>query len=243
MKYLPLIVILSTSCITSQTKKRAKARTDLGTAYLKEGKTADAVRMLRESISLNPRNANSWEKLALAYAAQNSIELADKAFQKSLRIGQRAETHNNYGLMLVSLGKYDDAIKHFKLAIGDLTYRNAALTLSNMGKTYHIQKKNKLALEALNQSVHRAPNLCQARFNRGMLFADMNKNQKALNDFQEVIELCGDKAIGAYYQAAKLLFLNNDHPAGCAYLQTIIDEASNSPLGAQASGKLKEECS
>lgn len=242
MKYLLFLLLLS-SCITSQTRKRAKARTDLGTAYLKEGKTADAVRMLTEAITLNPRDANAWEKLALAYAAQGAIDLATKAFKRSLRIQKRAETHNNYGLMLVSLGKYDEGIVHFKAAVADLTYRNAALTLNNMGKTYHLQKKYTLALKALNQAVTRAPNLCQARFNRGITYVAMDKNGRALNDFQEVITLCGDQAIGAYFQAAKLLFLKNDRPAGCAYLQTVLDEASNSPLGNQASLKLKEECS
>ena len=237
-----IIGMISLSCITQQMKRRSESRTKLGTAYLQEGNPADAILTLQEATQLNPQNANAWEKLGLAYVARDAHEMAETCFKKSLRIADRAETHNNYGLLLVAMKRYDEAVSQFQKAADDLSYRRTALALTNKGRTQHLQGKYKEAIDTLNGAIKRAPNSCQARFNRGLSLIEIKEDEKALKDFENVIELCGDTVTGAYLQAAEILLKQSDKNAGCAHLQTIIFEAKESPLGKLATKRYQQEC-
>ena len=216
------LCFLFTACITPQRENRSRARTQLGTAYLKEGSPADAIGTLEEAVDLNPRNSAAWEKLAIAYYARGAAERSEKAFKKAIRIDSvSAEIRNNYGLMLMHENRIDDAIEQFDVALEDISYRNTAIVLNNLGRAYHLKGRNDQALVTLNSAIDRAPNLCQARFYRGVVYKDSKLPEKALVDFEEVISLCGDVAMGAYYQAGQLLISQGDLARGCSYLRTI----------------------
>jgi Tfp pilus assembly protein PilF len=237
-----LSILLSVSCVTPQKQKRAESRIMLGSAYLKEGNIPGAIGVLQEATQFNPRSAEAWEKLGLAYYAQNEPDYAEKAFKRSLRISpERAETNNNYALVLLDQQRYDEAIVHFTLATKDLSYRNTAMVLSNLGRTQQLNNQLEDALNTLNYAIRRSPNLCIARFNRGLVLKDLTQNIAALEDFKVVIKLCGESATGAYYQAA-LLMHPTDAPAACAYLQTVINESLGSSLAIQATQSHTELC-
>ena len=237
-----LLFTLLFGCITQQRIRRSQARTELGTAYLVEGSAPQAIKTLQDATKLNPRNSHAWEKLGLSYASQGAYDKAEDAFERSLKVEERAETHNNFGLMLLAMERYQDAIFHFEAASTDITYRNIAISLNNLGQTYYVLGRHQEALRSLTNAVRRAPNLCQARFLRGVVHRELHMNGKALSDFQEVIRLCGENAFGAYFQAAELLIENEDIPAACSYLQTIQREAPNTPLSSQAKQTHTEVC-
>jgi len=235
--------LLVTACVTPQRELRSETRTKLGTAYIAEGNPVDAISALEEAVQLNPRNAAAWEKLGIAYYAKGARDKAEKAFTKAIKLEpEKAEIHNNYGLMLLNENRVDDAIEHFNIALADITYRNTALVLNNLGQAYYQKAEYQSAVTILTQCIDRAPNLCQARFNRGLSYRAMDKTTLALSDFEEVIELCGDVATGAYYQAAEIFIAQGDIPAGCSYYQTVMREAGKSTLGEQASQRHTEEC-
>ena len=229
-------------CITAQKQQRAESRIMLGSAYLKEGDIPGAIGMLQEATKFNPKSAEAWEKLGLAYYAQGASERAEYAFKRALRISpERAETNNNYALILLDQERYDDAIQHFVVASTDLSYRNTAMVLSNLGRAQQLAQEPEAALKSLNNAVRRAPNLCIARFNRGLVLKELSQNLEALEDFKAVIKMCGDTATGAYYQAALILH-STDQPAACSYLQTVITEAMGSSLAIQANQSHQELC-
>lgn len=236
-------LFISFSCVTAQKQQRAESRIILGSAYLKEGDIPGAIGMLQEATKYNPKSPEAWERLGLAYYSQGAVELSEEAFKKSLRIdSERAETNNNYALILLDQKRFDEAITHFTVATKDLSYRNTAMVLSNLGRAFHLNEQPEAALKSLDDSVRRAPNLCIARFNRGLVLKSLSEEVAALNDFTTVITICGEKAIGAYYQAALLLH-PTDSPAACSYLQTVITESfSGTPLSRQALQTHTEIC-
>lgn len=235
-------LLLTFGCVTAQKQQRAESRIMLGSAYLKEGDIPGAIGMLQEATQFNPKSAEAWEKLGLAYYAQGAPERAEQAFKRALKIEpDRAETNNNYALILLDQQRYDDAISHFEVASADLSYRNTAMVLSNLGRAHQLNQQPEAALSSLNNAVRRAPNLCIARFNRGLVLKELSKDMEALEDFKAVIKLCGDTATGAYYQAALLLH-PTDQPAACSYLQTVITEAVGSSLAVQANQSHQELC-
>ena len=136
--------------------------------------------------------------------------------------------------------RYDEAVWNFKP--DDLGYRRTALALTNKGRTEYLKGDFERSIQTLNGAVKRAPNSCQARFNRGLSYIATNSDEKALKDFQHVIELCGDTVTGAYLQAAELLLKQSDKNAACAHFQTILFEAKDTPLGKIAAERYQQEC-
>lgn len=238
-----MYLLLAISCVTPQREARSQTRTRLGTAYLSENNPEDAIVALEEATTLNPKNSAAWEKLALAYYAKGAFEESEKSFKKAIKLEpEKAEIHNNYGLILLKEGHSDRAVEHFNIALSDLTYRNTALVLNNLGQAYYQQKDYEASVTVLSQAIARSPNLCQARFNRGLSYRSMEMNDLALNDFTEVIEICGNSAAGAYYQASLIMFDMGDVSSACRQLETVMHDAGRSELGTLAKAKHTENC-
>ena len=139
-------------------------------------------------------------------------------------------------------GRLDESIEAFETATQDLEYRRPAIPLSNLGFALYQAGRYDESLRRLDEAVRRAPNLCQARFNRGLVHKALGSPGTALDDFDAVIELCGEDALGAYVQAAPLLFAQGQVDAGCAYLGTVLQQAPESELGRTARALREEEC-
>ena len=237
-----MIFLLSIACVSQERMKRSDARTNLATEYLKEGNSTDAIRTLEEAIKLNRKNAKAHEKLALAYASKEAYELAEEEFKSSLKIEFYPETANNYGLLLTSLGRYPEAVVQFENAIADLTYRNTAIALNNKGYAEYLNTDYQNAVKSLESAIRRAPNLCQARYNLGLVHDKLEANAQALEHFQVATKLCGEAALGAYYQTALIQLKLNQKSLACSDLQFVVEKAAGTPLATQAAEKLPLAC-
>jgi len=233
------------SCVTADQARRSTTRTDLGTAYLKEGNAPDAVGALREAAALNPQNATAWERLGLAYMASNAHELSEDAFKRAIGLNSAEEpariTHN-YGLLLVKMERFEEAIVAFDATLADLTYRTPAKALNSKGFTLYTMGKHDEAIEVLSEAIRAVPALCPARFHRGLAYQETQMPEKALNDFEGVIQKCGSEAAGAYYHAAVSLFALGERDSGCTYLRTALRDSTSDAFADQVRGLSAKEC-
>lgn len=239
-----IVLALLTGCVSSKRQQQASAQSSLGAAYLREGNAPAAVGVLREAVRLDPRNYEAWEKLGLAYMAQGVLEDSETAFKKALRLNpERAEIRNNYGLLLMELDRREEAIVEFEGALADITYRSPALVLNNLGYALYNEGRHDEALFRLTDAIKRAPELCPAYFNRGLVHRAKDLPQLALADFDAVIQRCPADAMGSYFQAGGILLELDDTYGGCSYLRIVVDEAPTSTIAAQAREVLARECS
>jgi tetratricopeptide (TPR) repeat protein len=237
------LVLLLGGCISSTRQQQSSSRVELGTAYLIEGNAPGAVETLRQATELDPRNWNAWNKLGLATMSLGAFDEAEDAFKRAVDlVPEEAEVHNNYGTLLLRQGRYEDAIGQFEIALEDLTYRKPAMVMSNLGSAYIALEEHETAILWLDQAVTRAPNLCQARFTRGLALRATDKGPKALDDFETVIQLCGKDALGAYYNAGQILLEMDDRQTGCHYIRKVAADATESTLGREAADFAAREC-
>ncbi len=238
--------VLATSaagCISEARQQKAAGRINLGSAYLREGNLPAAIDSLEEGAKLDKRNWSGWNKLGLAYMAAGAMDKADQAFLTAIElVPDEAEVLTNYGSFLIRAGRSEEALPVLEKATQDLTYRKPAIPFTNLGYAYLELGRHAEAQAALDQAVRRAPNLCHARFLRGMLYVDTGKPDRALSDFDVVVQMCGDEATGAYYQAARVLLDSGKRNDGCSYLLTAMRGAGDSELGHQARELHKAEC-
>ena len=230
-------------CISTARQEKAAGRVSLGAAYLREGNLPGAIEILEEGARLDRRNWSAWNKLGLAYMAAGAYDKSEKAFLKAIDlVPDEAEALTNYGSMLIRAGRPEEAIPILETATQDLTYRKPALPLSNLGYAHLRLGQTEHAVLLLSDAIRRAPNLCQARFLRGLAYVEQEDAARALADFDVIIQLCGDEAPGAYYQAGKLLLETNKRNEGCTYLLTAMQEAPDSELGEQAKSTHRVAC-
>lgn len=227
---LTVVPLLTPGCASAKRKSQSNAHLELGAAYLEERNPEGAITELREAVHLNRRNAAAWEKLGLAYMSRGASDEALRAFQRALRYDpDNAQILNNYGLLLLSREQTDDAIAAFEHALEDLTYRKPALVLNNLGYAYFLAGRNDEALRRLDEAVNRSPNLCQARFHRGLVWKAKGELENALTDLDRVIQQCGDEAPGAYYHAAEVLLAQGNRVAAETYIQNVLRLVPDDP--------------
>jgi len=239
---LPILLLFApggmSGCVTTTRQTQAAARTNLGAAYLREGNAPAALQVLGEAVHKDPRNWEAWDHLGLAYWASGDFGKSEEAFEHGVKlVPDKAEIHNNYGLMLMAQGRNADAIVHFEVARKDLLYRRPPVVLTNLGSALYQEGRYDDALQVLDLAVQRAPDNCNAWFTRSLLFQTMDRNDAALTGFEQVIHICGTDNPGAYSHAGSLLIARGDREAGCTYLGTALDKA---PAGSDLSESVRK---
>jgi type IV pilus assembly protein PilF len=154
---------------------RARAHSDLGAAYLQQGKYEIALSEFNESIQIDPNYALAYNGLGLVYAALGEDAKADASYKKSIQLQPRSsESHNNYGSFLCSRKRYDESIKHFLEAVKNPLYSTPNLAYANAGICSARKNDIKNAEDYLNKALQIEPlthsaatQLAEIQFNRG----------------------------------------------------------------------------
>jgi tetratricopeptide (TPR) repeat protein len=115
-------------------------RNALGVAYMKLGRTADAVRQFQAALQLSPEHAIAHYNLGtIAYAA-GQIDAARAHFERALKTQpDYSEAHTNLGVLLGRSGRMKDAVGHFRKALAarpgnPQAQNNLARALLQLGK-------------------------------------------------------------------------------------------------------------
>jgi type IV pilus assembly protein PilF len=167
---------------------RARAHTDLGAAYLQQGKYEIALSEFNEATQIDPNYALAYSGLGLVYAALGEDAKADANYKKSIELQPKSsESHNNYGSFLCSRKRYDESIKHFLEAVKNPLYSTPHLAYANAGicsarkndiKNAEIYLNKALQLEPLTHSA--ATQLAEIQFKRGDAATAQKTLQNAL---------------------------------------------------------------
>ena len=96
-----------------------KAFYALGMAQAELKNWQSAEQAFRGAIGLNKRNGEAWFDLAFVYLAQNDLDAARNAFQRSVELKSVATSigHNNLGVLLAMTGDINSAVKEFETAL------------------------------------------------------------------------------------------------------------------------------
>ena len=96
----------------------ALARVKLGELYRDLGRSADATRLLREAVQLDPAVASYWNSLGMILGGGNDFPAAEGAFREAVtRDRANAQYAYNLGLALTRQGKRDEAVAQFTRAL------------------------------------------------------------------------------------------------------------------------------
>ncbi|AFY72611.1 tetratricopeptide repeat protein [Synechococcus sp. PCC 7502] len=96
----------------------AKDYSDLGIAYINQGKVIEAITCFQKSISIQPSYASAHCNLGNALLQQNNYKEALISFYEALSIDPEfAEVYFNLGITLTKINRHDEAIACFEAAL------------------------------------------------------------------------------------------------------------------------------
>jgi Tfp pilus assembly protein PilF len=113
--------------------------TDLGSAYLKQGRVGDAKRVLAEALAINPDLPDVAVLLGLVSMREEDSVAAEAFYRRAIKIKPDfAEPHNNLAGILGRQGRYAESAFHFQKAIeanplDAQVHRNYGALLANAG--------------------------------------------------------------------------------------------------------------
>ncbi|HTQ99975.1 MAG TPA: type IV pilus biogenesis/stability protein PilW [Candidatus Acidoferrum sp.] len=149
MKTLRLLAVLGMAllalagCVTETTggfnakKSDADALKDyikLANGYLEQNDLVNSKRHLANAAKLDPNNSEIQGIWGLVYAREGEADLADKSFEKALRLDPKnSKARNNYAAFLFASNRYEDAYKQLEKVVEDTQYEARPQAFENLG--------------------------------------------------------------------------------------------------------------
>ena len=115
-------------------KKASAANSELGVAYLAQGKHKVAMLKLKKALAFDDENVDAHHYIAELYRRLGQNDLANKHFQAALELDDKdSAIKNNYGIFLCGNGSYEKGQKLFSKVLEDPLYGDKGQVYENMG--------------------------------------------------------------------------------------------------------------
>ena len=166
----------------------ARTRIALALQYLKTGNNSQAKYNLERAAEFAPDLPEVHYSLAYYYQQVDEPDLADKAYQRALKIAPNdPNTLNNYGVFLCGIGKYDRAAEELLKAIAVPSYIRVAESYENLAlcaiEFDDFENAEKYLKSALNHSSQRPSSMISLA---GLYYAksDLHKAEDVIEKYE-----------------------------------------------------------
>ena len=183
----------------TETRKRARVRLELATAYYSRGQITTALDEVKQSIAADPSLSEAYNLRGLIYAGLGDEAMAEESYRYALQLDARdGDAMHNYGWYLCQKERYDEAETLFARALQSPQYLNSVRTLLTQGvcqaragrlaeaertllRSYELDSANPATAVNLSEVLYRRGDLERARFYIGRVNdSDQEANAQAL---------------------------------------------------------------
>lgn len=120
--------------VPADERQRAKVHTDLGIAYLRDGKYEVALSEAQIALNALDSYAPAHNLLGLIHMALRQNEQAEASFRRAVNFApNNPEISNNFGWFLCQSGKIKESFAYFNQVLRNPLYKTPAKVLHNMG--------------------------------------------------------------------------------------------------------------
>ena len=162
-----------------------------GACYSELGQIEFAINSFEKAISLNPKYAEAYYNLGVAFQKTHKTDNAIESYKEAIN-GKHAypSAHNNLGLISLGCGNLDSAIKSFEWAIAyNPEYAEAH---NNLGAAFQELNKIDEAIKQYKKAVTINPTYAQAFNNLGISCQSVGLKDEALNHYERAITIESD---------------------------------------------------
>lgn len=177
----------------SETNLEAKRLFCEGRALIIDRKAGQAIRMLQQSATLDPKAAYSHNALGLAYEALDKHGEAIRAYESAARLAPSwTLPHLHLGMQYQRQGKINAAEREFKLAV-DLSPQQAFIR-ENLGVHYRLCGRYPDAEKEFRQIIDLNPAYSPAYRELGLSYQAGGQYQAAADAFDKYLKIAANAA-------------------------------------------------
>lgn len=160
----------------------------LGIILFQKKEFSNSIKIIKESISLNFKQAETHNNLGIVSLEIKNFINAIEAFKNSIKINPKFnEAYINIGVALKEINKNQEAIEYWKTAIQ--LKKNNPRAYNNIGNVYFEMNKPEISIEYYNNAISCDNKFYNAYFNRGNAKQKMNLLTESIQDYNEAIRI------------------------------------------------------
>jgi type IV pilus assembly protein PilF len=202
------LALLAVGCATTTSggmpaAERSDKEFDLAAGLRDEGQTAGAIEHLRKALELDSSNAEAHLLLGFIQMERSDYQNAEqhlstgiKLLEKQKRAGSTlAEARNIYGVCLIELGRYDDAIEVLRESALDELNTAPHLAWGNLGLAQFHLGEYQETVKSTMEAVRIQPRFCVGYYTMGRAFwhlQQLKDAERALVSALEADPSCGE---------------------------------------------------
>jgi len=168
------LALLALGCVaapqqsTTPDAERSFREFQLAASLRDEGQTAGAIAHLRKALELDPTNAEAHLLLGFIQMERRDYESAEEHLSNSIKLLEKqksqgsilAEARNIYGLCLIELGRYDEAIEVLRESASDELNAAPHLAWGNLGLAQFHLGEYQETVKSTMEAVRIQPRFC-----------------------------------------------------------------------------------
>jgi protein O-GlcNAc transferase len=185
-------------------------------AFHQAGRLAEAEQIYRQILKAQPRHFDSQHLLGVIYFQRGNPADAVRQIDVALRIDpQSASAHNNRGISLQTLKRFDEALASYDKALA--LKPDYAEAFFNRGNALKELKRLDEALASYDKALALKPDYAEAFNNRGSAFKELKRLDEALASYDKALALKPDYAEAFYNRGNALRELKRLDEALASY--------------------------
>jgi tetratricopeptide (TPR) repeat protein len=170
-----------------QLNQSSTAHLQRGAELESAGKFDDAIREHQALLQSDPNNLQAHINLISLYGRTGDPAAAKQHFDTAIKLApNRADAWYNYGVLLFSQQKYDEAEQAFRRALAiNPNYTEAH---NNLGATYELERRMEEAASEFRAAIADRPDYPLARFHLARILVNESKYEEAIQQLQRALQ-------------------------------------------------------
>jgi tetratricopeptide (TPR) repeat protein len=197
--------------------ENATALTELGSVYLAQRKTPDAIAAFEKAVSIDPEMPEAWNDLGSLLTETGEYKKAEEALRSALRFRPNyLEARNNLGSLLARTNRFEEARFHYEAALRykpdyNFARYNFAIALA---QAKHLEE----AEQQFETILKNDPNAADTHEVLGIVLATEGKSALAIEHYREAVRIRPDFG-RANLSLGSALVATGDKAGALPYLQ------------------------
>ena len=159
-----------------------------GTLEAQSGNHKTAIDLLLQAHKIQPNQINCLMNIANIYKEINNYEISQSYYEKALVIDAiNFKLNYDYAVLLLLMRNCNKALNH--LGIAEKSEKNSCQLWFMRALAYLQLNDNANSRLCFDKAININPEFDEAYLNRGNLYSELRKFDKALDDFQKAIDL------------------------------------------------------
>jgi adenylate cyclase len=160
-----------------------------------------ATELAHRVLSINDESSGAYQLLRGIHLMKREYEKANYYDEKALSLHPNAPAiQAGRGFLLNYLGKPQEAIEHFKIAMR-LSPFYPAWYLYHLGLSYHLTGQYEKAIETLKKGIERRPDSLFPRVRLVAVYSDLGREQEARAEAAEILRIKPDFSVEGWAKA------------------------------------------